>query len=77
MGAPRFAAGGAAALKHGRTQTVRLTEVPEGERVPVIESYLKKMPAMVQREFGVTSTSPREDIERIAPRHPVFHITEV
>jgi deazaflavin-dependent oxidoreductase (nitroreductase family) len=71
------AAGGKAALKHGRTQAVQLAEVPEDERAPIIESYLKKMPGMVQREFGITSSSPRTDIERIAARHPVFRITEV
>lgn len=70
------AAGGEAGLKHGRTETVQLTEIPDGERAPIIESYLKKMPAMVQREFGVTSSSPRADIEGIAARHPVFRITD-
>jgi deazaflavin-dependent oxidoreductase (nitroreductase family) len=71
------AAGGEAALKHGRTQQVRLDELPESERAPIIEAYLKTVPAMVQREFGVTRESPRGEIERIAPRHPVFKITNV
>ena len=70
------AAGGEASLKHGRSQSVRLDEVPEAQRPPIIRSYLKKMPAMVRREFGVQADSPDADIERIAPRHPVFLIVE-
>jgi deazaflavin-dependent oxidoreductase (nitroreductase family) len=69
------AAAGEASLKHGGTQAVRLTEVPQAERAPIIGAYLKKMPAMVQREFGVTADSPPADVERIAERHPVFRIT--
>jgi hypothetical protein len=70
------AAGGEASLKHGRSQAVHLSEVPAAERSPIIRSYLKKMPAMIQREFGVTAESPDAEIEGIAPRHPVFRIEE-
>jgi len=70
------AAGGEASLKHGRSQPVRLIEVPEPERPPIIRSYLKKMPGMVRREFGVEADSPDADLERIAPRHPVFRIVD-
>ena len=70
------AAGGEASLKHGRSQPVRLVEMPEAERAPIIRAYLKKMPAMVRREFGVEADSPDTDIERIAPRHPVFRIID-
>ena len=69
------AAGGEALLKHGRSQPVRLAEVPESERPPIIRAYLQKMPAMVQREFRVTKDSPMSEIEGIAARHPVFKIT--
>jgi deazaflavin-dependent oxidoreductase (nitroreductase family) len=68
------AAGGQASLKHGRSQPVRLIDVPESERAPIIRAYLQKMPGMVRREFGVEADSPAADIERIAPRHPVFRI---
>jgi deazaflavin-dependent oxidoreductase (nitroreductase family) len=70
------AAGGEASLKHGRAKPVRLVEVPEPERAPIIRSYLKKMPAMVRREFGVEADSPDADIQRIAPNHPVFRIVD-
>jgi len=70
------AAGGEASLKHGRSQLVRLVEVTEAERAPIIRSYLKKMPGMVRREFGVEADSPDADIQRIAPRHPVFRIVD-
>ncbi len=70
------AAGGEASLKHGRSKPVRLVEVPDAERAPIIRSYLKKMPGMVQREFGVQADSPDADIERIAPRHPAFRVVD-
>jgi deazaflavin-dependent oxidoreductase (nitroreductase family) len=68
------AAGGQAALKHGRTELISLTEIPANQRSAIIRSYLKKMPGMVQREFGVRADSPDADIEGIASRHPVFRI---
>ena len=70
------AAGGEASLKHRRSKRVRLVEVPDGQRAPIIRSYLKKMPGMVRREFGVEAEAPDADIARIAPRHPVFRIIE-
>ena len=70
------AAGGEATLKRRRAHAVRLVELPEEQRAPIIRSYLQKMPAMVQREFGVQADSPDADIERIAPRHPVFRIID-
>ena len=70
------AAGGEASLKRRRAQAVRLVEVPEEQRAPIIRSYLQKMPALVQREFGVEPDAPDADIQRIAPRHPVFRIVD-
>ena len=70
------AAGGEASLKHGRSKPVRLVEVPDAQRAPIIRSYLKKMPGMVRREFGVEAEAPDADIERIAPDHPVFRIVD-
>ena len=69
------AADGQASLKHGRSHPVRLLDVPEAERAPIIRAYLKKMPGMVRREFGVEADSSDAGIQRIAPRHPVFRIT--
>ena len=71
------AAAGEALLKHGRSEPVRLVEVPEADRAPIIRAYLKKMPGMVRREFGVEADAPDANIERIAPRHPVFRVTDV
>jgi hypothetical protein len=68
------AAAGEAAIKHGRSEPVRLIEVPEGERAPIIHAYVQKQPGMVRREFGVKSDEPMSEYERIAPRHPVFRI---
>ena len=68
------AASGEASIKHGRSEPVRLIEVPEAERAPIIRAYVQKQPDMVRREFGVKGDEPMEEYERIAPRHPVFRI---
>jgi deazaflavin-dependent oxidoreductase (nitroreductase family) len=71
------AADGQASLKHGKAHQVKLTEMPVEQRTPIIHAYLQKMPEMVQREFGVSRSSSGDEIGKIAPRHPVFRITEV
>ena len=68
------AAAGEAAIKHGRSEPVRLIEVPEAARAPIIHAYVQKQPGMVRREFGVQGDEPMPEFERIAPRHPVFRI---
>jgi deazaflavin-dependent oxidoreductase (nitroreductase family) len=68
------AAGGQAVLKHGKSEGVRLEELPVEQRAPIIKSYLKKTAMVTKREFGIEPDAPIEEFERIAPRHPVFRI---
>ena len=67
--------GGRAVLKHGKSEAVRLQEVPVEQRAPIIKPYLKKTKMATRREFGLDPDAPMEEFERIAPDHPVFRIT--
>jgi len=71
------AAGGEAALKHGKNEPVRLEEVPVEQRASIIQAYLKKTARVTKREFGIGPDAPIEDFQRIANDHPVFRITTV
>jgi deazaflavin-dependent oxidoreductase (nitroreductase family) len=71
------AAGGEAVLKHGRSERVRLEEVPIEQRAPIIQAYLKKTARVTKREFGIEPDAPMEEFQRIAPDHPVFRITTI
>jgi len=64
---------GEATVKHGKSQDVRLVDVPAAERVPIIQKYVKET-AIVRKEFGVEPTSPIEEYQKIADKHPTFRI---
>jgi deazaflavin-dependent oxidoreductase (nitroreductase family) len=71
------AAGGEASLKRGKSEQVRLEEVPVDQRAPIIQTYLKKTARVTKREFGIEPDAPIEEFQRIAPDHPVFRITSI
>jgi deazaflavin-dependent oxidoreductase (nitroreductase family) len=61
-----------------RRQSFAATEIATADRVPILRAYLKRWKAEVGVFFdGVDATSPDSEVERIAPRHPVFRITTV
>ena len=61
-----------------RRQSFTAQELPEAERPEVLRAYLKRWKAEVGVFFdGVSATSPDSELDRIAPRHPVFRINEV
>jgi deazaflavin-dependent oxidoreductase (nitroreductase family) len=60
--------------RHGENFTA--TEVPEHERPPILRAYLKRWKAEVGVFFGgVGPDSSDEDLQRIAPDHPVFRLS--
>jgi hypothetical protein len=66
--------GGKAVLKHGKTESIRLEEIPVEQRAAIIKPYLKKTAMATKREFGLDPEAPMEEFERIAPQHPVFRV---
>jgi deazaflavin-dependent oxidoreductase (nitroreductase family) len=71
------AANGAASLRHGKRQQVRLEEVPTDQSAAIVQAYLKKTALVTKREFGIEPDAPIADFEKIAPSHPVFKVTPV
>jgi deazaflavin-dependent oxidoreductase (nitroreductase family) len=69
-------AGGGRLLLGRRVEEFSAVEVPDEEKVPILRAYLRRWKAEVGVFFdGVGPDSSEEELRRIAPRHPVFHIT--
>lgn len=67
------AAEGAAALRHGQREQVRLQEIPPGERAAVLKAYLDRAPN-ARAHFPVARDAPLAEFERVAPDFPVFRV---
>jgi deazaflavin-dependent oxidoreductase (nitroreductase family) len=58
-----------------RVERFRAQEIPDDRKIPILRAYLKRWKAEVGVFFsGVSADSPEEDVNRIAPDHPVFLI---
>jgi deazaflavin-dependent oxidoreductase (nitroreductase family) len=69
------AAGGASLRVGRRVEQVVLTELPVGERLPVIRVYLKRWGWEVGRFVeGLTKDSSDADVLAVAPGMPVFRV---
>jgi deazaflavin-dependent oxidoreductase (nitroreductase family) len=68
---------GTGELKVGRrTEHFTAVEVPDVAKEEILRAYLKRWKAEVGMFFGgVGAKSTREELERIAPNHPVFQLT--
>jgi hypothetical protein len=67
------AADGAAIIRHGRPEPVRLVELPAEARAPVIKAFLGRA-IDARPHFPVSADAPVEAFERIAADYPVFRI---
>jgi deazaflavin-dependent oxidoreductase (nitroreductase family) len=67
---------GTAELRLGsRAEPIRVTEVPDSEKLEILRAYLKKWAWEVGAFFeGVGADAPESELRRIAPNHPIFHI---
>ena len=58
-----------------RIEPFRAREIADADKVAILRAYLKRWKAEVGVFFsGVSAMSPEEDLRRVAPDHPVFHI---
>ena len=58
-----------------KVEPIRVSEVPDADRVPILRAYLKKWVFEVGVFFeGVKADSSDSELRRIAPDHPVFLI---
>jgi hypothetical protein len=67
------AAGGEAFIKRGRSRPVLLTEIPPGERAPILKAYCQ-VATSGRHHFPVPYTAPLSVFEAIATDYPVFRI---
>jgi deazaflavin-dependent oxidoreductase (nitroreductase family) len=69
---------GGLALVLGRKRTSYIATPVDGDaQVPILRAYLKRWKFEVGQFFdGVDHTSSDEDLAAIAPRHPIFRLTE-
>ena len=65
-----------ARLTLGRsTETVRVEEIADREKPPILRAYLEEWAWEVNQLFGgVGADAPEDVLARIAPKHPVFRI---
>ena len=70
-------ASGTGELRLGsKREAFRAQEVSDADKPEILRNYLKHWKMETGIFFGgVSDTSPSEDLQRIAPEHPVFRIT--
>ncbi len=69
------AAGEGRLLLGRRAERFVATELPDEEKEPVLRPYLRRWKWEVGAFFGgVDADAPSEDLQRIAPDHPIFRI---
>jgi deazaflavin-dependent oxidoreductase (nitroreductase family) len=60
-----------------RIEPFRATELPDDRKPPILRAYLKRWKAEVGVFFGgVSADSPEDDVRRISPDHPIFHVEQ-
>lgn len=67
------ASGGLARLRHGRSEQVRLEEIPVEQRAPVLKAYLKRAPG-ARPHIPVNKDAPLEAFQAVAAQFPVFRV---
>ena len=67
------AAGGEAFVNRGRSRPVRLTEVPVGERGPILKAYCQ-VATSGRHHFPVSHNASLSEFDAVAERYPVFRI---
>jgi deazaflavin-dependent oxidoreductase (nitroreductase family) len=69
------AADGYARLRHGRSERVRLVELPASRRAPILKIYLKRAPG-ARPHIPVDMHAPLEQFAAVAAQFPVFRVEE-
>jgi deazaflavin-dependent oxidoreductase (nitroreductase family) len=73
----RVSGGGRLRLGH-RIQEIKVVELPDEQKPPVLREYLKRWAWEVKAFFdGVDASSTDEQLLAVAPDHPVFRLERV
>jgi hypothetical protein len=58
-----------------RTQRIKVAEISDDQKVPILREYLRRWKFEVGVFFGgVSAESSDEELRRIGPDHPVFRV---
>ncbi len=68
-----IAANGQATLRHGRTEPIRLEEIPVSQRARVLKRYLQIAPG-ARPHIPISKDDPLEVFEAHAAEYPVFRV---
>jgi len=69
------AAGTARLLRGRRARDIRVTEIGDAAKLPMLRAYLQRWGGALGRYFdGVNGKSSDAELLRIAPAHPVFQL---
>ena len=61
-----------------RTQEIKVVELPDEQKPPVLRAYLKRLAWEVKAFFdGVDASSTDEQLLVVAPDHPVFRLERI
>lgn len=73
------AAQGRAVARRGRRRGVLLDELPVADRAPILQAWLSRAgrSSIPRKYVGLDRDAPLEAFESIAPRWPVFRMTEL
>lgn len=67
------AAGGAAMLHHGRSEAVRLEDVPAAQRAPILKAFVQRAPG-ARPHMQIAPDAPLAEFEAAAAQYPVFRV---
>ena len=68
-------AAGVAELRVGqRREQIRVSELADDTKPPVLRAYLRRWQRETGRFFGIDANASDEELRRRAPDHPVFRI---
>jgi F420H(2)-dependent quinone reductase len=67
------AAGGAAALHHGRVELIRLEEVAVEQRAPILRVFVQRAPG-ARPHMQIAPDAPLAEYEAAAAQYPVFRV---
>jgi len=70
------AAGGGELRLGRRVEAVRVAELADDDKPPVLRAYLQRWKTETGRFFDVAPNASDADFRRIAPNHPVFRILD-
>jgi len=68
------AAGGGRLILGRKTEEIRVEEVPDDRKAPILRAYLKVWRTETGKFFGVSRDATDEELVGVAGNHPVFRI---